>query len=109
MAVKYRRLVKFYPTPDERDELAALARQTNVSMSELVRRLVTGRPLPASDRHHAVRDLLKINADLARLGNLFKLALDEDEYVLPDGMDLNDLYARIRDTQNLLKSKVREL
>lgn len=48
--------------------------------AELIRRLVSGQRLPdpeslAGWQH--IRDLMKVNADLARLGNLFKLALDE--------------------------------
>ena len=49
-------------------------------------------------------DPLKIHADQARLGNLFKLTLDE-------GTDLEpgELMGMIAETQVLLKSKVMEL
>ena len=42
-----------------------------------MRRVVTGLRLPQPGNAQSVRDLMKINADQARLGNLFKLALDE--------------------------------
>ena len=42
-----------------------------------MRRAVTGVLLPPPGNAQSVRDLMKINADQARLGNLFKLALDE--------------------------------
>ncbi|MFN4277998.1 MAG: hypothetical protein ACK4FJ_17015 [Ferrovibrio sp.] len=65
--------------------------------------------MAANDKHLIVRDLLRINADLARLGNLMKLILDDESLVLPDGMDFRGLFDSIRETQILLKSKVREL
>ena len=52
----------------------------------------------------SVRNLMKINADLARLGNLFKLALDEGT-----DLELEELMGMIAQTQVLLKSKVMEL
>ena len=52
----------------------------------------------------SVCDLLKINADQARLGNLFKPALDEGTDLEPEG-----LMGMIAETQVLLKSKVMEL
>ena len=51
-----------------------------------------------------VRDLLKINADQARLDNLFKPALDEGT-----DLELEGLMGMIAETQVLLKSKVMEL
>lgn len=110
MTLKNRVLAKFYPTPADKAELMELAARTGQSFSELICRLVAGRrPMAADDRHLLVRDLLKINADLARLGNLLKMALDDDDFVLPAGMDFRGLYASIRATQDLLKTKVREL
>ena len=72
--------VKVSFTDDERAQVDALAKQLHLSISELLRRLVLGHRLPdASDfvAAEAIRDLLKINADQARLGNLLKLLIDE--------------------------------
>ena len=69
-----------------------------------IRRVVTGLRLPQPGNAQAVRDLSKINADLARLGNLFKLALDEGTDLEPEG-----LASKIAETQALLKSKIRAL
>ena len=52
---------------------------------------------------------MKINADLARLGNLFKMALDDEDFRLPESWDLESLRDRIRDTQSILKTKIQEL
>ena len=60
--------------------------------------------LPQPGNAQSVRDLLKINDDQARLGNLFKLTLDEGTDLEPEG-----LMSIIAKTQVLLKSKVMEL
>ena len=60
--------------------------------------------LPQPGSAQSVRDLMKINADQARLGNLFKLALNEGT-----NLELEGLMVSIAKTQVLLKSKVMEL
>ena len=60
--------------------------------------------LPQPGNTQSVRDLMKINADQARLGNLFKLALNEGT-----NLELEGLMVSIAKTQVLLKSKVMEL
>jgi phage/plasmid primase-like uncharacterized protein len=74
------------PTFDEKALSAGLtdfndlhrhAGRVGLSGSELVRQLVASAALPDSGDLGAVRDLLKVNADLARAGNLLKLAIDE--------------------------------
>jgi hypothetical protein len=73
-----RLLVSF--TPDERARVDELSAQLRLSRSELMRRLVLGHRIPKPEDFIAwesIRDLLKVNADLARLGNLFKMAINE--------------------------------
>lgn len=60
--------------------------------------------LPQPGNAQSVHDLTKINADQARLSNLFKLALDEET-----DLELEGLIVSIAETQVLLKSKVMEL
>jgi len=74
-----RNRVKVSFTADERTQVDALADQLKLSVSELLRRLALGTRLPDPTDFvaaEAIRDLLKVNADQARLGNLLKLALD---------------------------------
>tara|TARA_B100000214_G_C23971138_1_gene630213 strand:+ start:3648 stop:3917 length:270 start_codon:yes stop_codon:yes gene_type:complete len=52
----------------------------------------------------AVRDLLRINADQARLGNLLKLLIDDD-----NTGKTQQLLDEIRATQEALKTAVREI
>ena len=106
-----RKTVKVYLTEEERDMLDRDALATGLTRSELIRRILTGRRLPDASARQGwqdVRDLLRINADLARLGNLFRLAIAEAPAA--------ELVARLRDasediteTQALLKDAVLRL
>jgi hypothetical protein len=97
-------LVKSYFEDYEKEEVAKKAAQLGMSVSEFVRRVAVGTRLPSLGNAETVRDLMKINSDLARLGNLFKMALDEEQLLA--GLDLVD---KIRETQDMLKEKIRSL
>lgn len=101
--------IRAWVTLDEKQEVDALAKKAHLTVSELVRRLVTGRKLPDAARHEAVIELVKINAKLASLGNLLKLSIDDPEFILPEGMDVEELFDKIRSTQSILKAKIEEL
>ena len=104
MALVHKVTVKTYMTAAERDRVYDEAKRLGLSSSEYMRRVVTGLRLPQPGNAQSVRDLMKINADQARLGNLFKLALDEGT-----DLELEGLMGMIAETQVLLKSKVMEL
>lgn len=101
--------LRSWVTPEEKQEVDDLAHQAHLTTSELVRRLVLGRRLPDTQRHEDVLKLLDVNADLARLGNLLRLALDDSDFVPPGEMKLEDLFGKIRNTQSILKAKIEVL
>ncbi|WP_417260426.1 MULTISPECIES: plasmid mobilization protein [Pseudomonadota] len=75
-----RHVIKTYLNDEEKERIDQLAHQMRLSRSELLKRLLMNTKLPSAADFAAwqgIRDLLKVNADQARLGNLFKLALDE--------------------------------
>jgi hypothetical protein len=93
-------------TPKERDHIDALAGKLHLNRSEVVRRVVLAKRVPDPTEFVAwqgIRDLMKVNADLARLGNLFKLALDEEP---PESLieKLDEIAADIAETQQHLKA-----
>jgi len=96
-------------TPEEKAEVTALAKQARITPSELVRRLVLGQKLPDTNRHLAVIELAKVNGDLARLGNLLRMAIMEEEFELPEGLDTDALIDTIRHTQSILKAKIKDI
>jgi len=72
-----RKSVKTYLTPEEYAQVAAMAAQTGLSISTFLKRVGLGQELRTKTDHEAVLALLKANADLGRLGGLFKMALSE--------------------------------
>ncbi|AJD50297.1 Ribbon-helix-helix protein, copG family [Thalassospira xiamenensis M-5 = DSM 17429] len=106
-----RHVIKTYLNDEEKTRIDQLAHQLRLSRSELLKRLLMNTKLPSASDFAAwqgIRDLLKVNADMARLGNLFKLALDE-----PLSADLLKKFDRLnRDieaTQTELKAAIGEI
>ena len=103
--------VKTYLDDAEKAHLDGLCVRLQISQSDLLRRLVMAYSVPDPqefDAWNGIRDLLKVNADLARLGNLLKLAIDEasDDELTPR---LKVLANEIGETQRGLKATVGEI
>jgi Ribbon-helix-helix protein, copG family. len=106
--------VKVSFTDEEKARVQALAAQLRLNRSELLRRLVLGHRLPdAQDfvNAQAIRDLLKVNADQARLGNLMKLLLDVGDADLTPATlaRIDALLESIHQTQVELRAVVKEI
>ena len=106
--------VKVSFTDEEKARVQALADQVKLSVSELLRRLVLGHQLPDAQDFvsaQAIRDLLKINADQARLGNLLKLLIDEADGNLQPAMleQIRNLLEAIYAVQADLRAGVKEI
>ena len=93
-----------YMPPAEAEKVGREAQRLGISRSEYMRRAVTGVRLPPPGNAQSVRDLITVNADLGRLGNLLKRAMNE-------GTDpgFEGLTGQIAKTQRLLQSKIRGL
>ena len=103
--------VESYFTEDERTALSDQAKRLHLSRAEFIRRVALGIPIPSYGKQEAILNLMKMNSDLARLGNLMKLALDNIEV---DGLAIStgkitQIMAQIQDTQTTLKQKIQEL
>lgn len=106
-----RRRVRVYLNDEEKARLDDLAGQVRLKHSDLMRRLLMNYRVPnASDfaARQGILDLMKVNADLARLGNLFKLALDDLEDAELQAR-LDDLAGEIAATQDILKTTAVEI
>lgn len=78
--------------------------KAGLSVSEFVRRVCVGNRIISREDQQARRELLKINADLGRVGGLLKLALAEEQKE-----QILGLLHKIDQIQALLKTKVMEL
>ena len=88
-----------------------MAKRLHISTSELIRRMVTNTPLPEYGKQEAVLQLVKINGDMARLGNLLKLTLDHitSDNLKVSASKIHEIMASLQDTQTQLKQKIKEL
>lgn len=94
-----------YVTPEEYSLIVDSSERAGVSISEFVRRVCLGHKIESREDHQARRELLKVNADLGRLGGLLKQALAE-------GQSKEHVYGmlhKIDQVRELLKEKVRSL
>lgn len=74
-------VLKTYLTPEEYEKIIESADKAGVSLSAFAKRVCLGQPAPSLENQRSRRELLRINADLGRLGGLFKLCLSDKEGV----------------------------
>ena len=107
-------------SPDEKEYLVSIASRANISAGELVRRLTSGVKLPVYGDHEAKKQVSRVSADIARLGNLFKLSINRLDKALDDkridSKTLKELISnlendrlKIMSVQKTLQSKLKEL
>jgi len=104
--------IKAHVTPEEFARLKFDAGRFNFTMSNYVRRVMTEFKIPQSVVDaRAILDLFKVSADLARLGNLFKMALNDDGFQ-ESGVGSAQVQLLIKDiemTRQLLFAQIREI
>ena len=89
----------------EREQLKLLAQAHGLKLSDYLRRAGLIQEVRARTDAQAIITLGRLNADLARMGNLFKLALDK-------GMEYSELTNLINDlkhTQRQIKDTMSRL
>jgi len=96
-------VLKTYLTPEEYGKIMASADRTGLSLSTFAKRVCLGLSVPSLENQQARRELLKINADLGRLGGLFKLCLSEKEEPLVA------LHQEVRRVLREIEARQREL
>ena len=100
-----KRRIAMYLEPDEYDNIQTSANRAGISLSTFCKRVCIGIPVPSMEHQQAVKDILKANADLGRLGGLLKLALSEGG----DKITLPRLLREIEAGQIALKTAARKL
>jgi len=91
--------IKAHVTPEEYARLKYDAGRFNFTMSDYVRRVMTEFKIPQTVVDaRAIVDLFKVSADLARLGNLFKMALNDDDFQ-DSGAETMEVQKLIRDIE----------
>jgi hypothetical protein len=100
--------VKVYCLPEERAQLLANAKAARKSMSTYLLNVGLGYQVRGVLDGRRVEELLRINADLGRLGGLLKLWLTNDERTAIFGAStIRALLAKIEATQDQVLDVVR--
>jgi len=94
-----------YVTPEEHAAISAHAKQAGLSQSTYVKRICLGLPTPSLEKQQNRLELLRINADLGRLGGLFKLCLSESAKDQP----LVALHQEVRRVLKEIEARQREM
>lgn len=103
--------IKVYCLPEERAEIEANARRAGVSVAHYLREVGQGYQVKGVMDYQYVRELVRANGDLGRLGGLLKLWLTDDPRTARFGeATILALLGRIEATQDemsrLMKSVV---
>lgn len=93
-----------YVTPEEFTLIMESSARAGLSMSEFARRVCLGFRVESREDQQARREVLKVNADLGRLGGLLKQAL-----VSGHKEQIYGLLHKIDQLQASLKARVRAL
>jgi hypothetical protein len=99
-------LLKAYVTPEEYAEITEVARKNSQSTSNFIKCACLGTPIKSKIDQKIVLDLLKLAADLGRIGGLLKLGLSEQKL---DRIIGNNLLDSIRELKEKIEVKVDEL
>lgn len=100
-----KRIIKAYLTEKEYQQIVASSTLAGLSISTFVRNVCLGSRVPSREDAIARRELLKVNADLGRLGGLLKQAITltgNREMIRPLLLDIEKIQAE-------LKAKVRAI
>lgn len=93
--------IKVYCLPSERTEIEANARRAGLSVARYLREVGQGYQIKGVMDYQCVRELVRVNGDLGRLGGLLKLWLTDDVRTLRFGeATILALLARIEATQD---------
>ncbi len=97
-----------YLTPDIHERIAAHAKRTNMSVSKVAERILQSGKYPDLSLERSVLQLLEVNADQARMGNLLLKGMNEtaDGHVV---RQMQSLLREVRQTQQQIKACVAEL
>lgn len=102
--------IRVWVTADEKAGIEEMARSTGNSTSAFLRKVGLGYEVRSILDYSRAQDLVKVNADLGRLGGLLKLWLTNDKRL--DGFSQTDLRCLILATLNKIESnqaQMREL
>lgn len=102
--------IKVYCLPEERGLIEANAKMAGISVARYLRDVGQGYQVKGVMDYHYVRELVRVNGDLGRLGGLLKLWLTDDPRTARFGdATILALLARIEATQDEMSRLMRSV
>ncbi|WP_297841981.1 hypothetical protein [uncultured Roseibium sp.] len=94
-----------YVSPELHERITCHAKRTNLSVSRVAERVLESGKYPDVSNAQAIQDLLAVNADQARLGNLLLKAINEtaDGHLV---RQMQSILKDVRKTQTEIKARV---
>lgn len=89
--------IRIHLNMEEYGEILESSQRAGLSLSEFARRVCLGQRIESREDQQARRELLKVNADLGRLGGLLKQALSQ-------GHSRDQVYGLLRGIDQLQKA-----
>jgi len=96
--------IKVLVLPEEKKAIGDKAKSAGLSVSAYLRNVGMGTPVTGVADQEAVMEMVKINADLGRLGGLLKMWLTNDEKLDLEGYDQAGLEATIIEAMREIKA-----
>ncbi len=81
-------VIKVYVKPHEKEAIAKAAKSCRLSLSAYTRTLALGSPPASSADLDRMDEVMKLHADLGRLGGLLKMTLTNDERLEDMGREM---------------------
>ncbi|EIO4563768.1 hypothetical protein LQM11_004407 [Vibrio parahaemolyticus] len=101
-------LIKFRVSTEEKEKIETFAARSSAkNVSEYVRLKALNKKLSSKVDATVAFELIKLNADLSRLGNLFRLSLKENNKYTKEQIEF--IESQLAETIQLLKNKVSSL
>lgn len=102
--------IKVYCLPEERELIEENAKRAGISVARYLRDVGQGYQVKGVMDYHYVRELVRVNGDLGRLGGLLKLWLTDDPRTARFGdATILALLGRIEATQDEMSQLMRSV
>lgn len=101
--------LKVYVSDEEKEEIGERAQLASMSVSNYLKAAGLQHPIRSVVDLHAVKDLMKINSDMGRLGGLLKMTLANVKTEKADRSKISATLKSIGETQQLLRERASEM
>jgi uncharacterized protein (DUF1778 family) len=92
-------IIKAYVSQDEYENIRAAAAQARLSISKFVAAVCLGYEPKSKVDLEAIAAIIQTKGDMARLGNLLKLLIDQSDF---EEKKITDLLSSMQETRNIL-------